>query len=67
MARDTFSMIDPDDLMAALEDDDNDGFCLDCGAQQGGCEPDARKYECECCGEFKVYGAQELALMGALG
>lgn len=39
---------------------DNPGFCLSCGNEQGGCEPDARKYECEACGERQVYGAQEL-------
>jgi hypothetical protein len=44
---------------------DNPGFCLACGNEQDGCEPDARKYECEACGEHQVYGAQELLLMGA--
>lgn len=39
---------------------DNPGFCLACGNEQEGCEPDARKYECESCGEMKVYGAEEL-------
>lgn len=38
---------------------DNPGFCVACGAEQDGCEPDARGYECEACGEAKVYGAQE--------
>lgn len=39
---------------------DNPGFCLTCGIEQGGCEPDAREYECEACGEPTVYGAAEL-------
>lgn len=39
---------------------DNPGFCLACGNEQGGCEPDAREYECEACGEKQVYGAAEL-------
>lgn len=43
---------------------DQDGFCLACGNIQDGVEPDARKYTCECCGAPKVYGAEELALMG---
>ena len=30
----------------------------------GPVEPDARKYECDCCGEPKVYGAEELIMMG---
>lgn len=46
---------------------DNPGFCLACGEEVEGVEPDARKYECECecCGEKKVYGAEELLLMVA--
>ena len=39
---------------------DNPGFCIACGAEVEGVEPDARRYECECCGERKVYGAEEL-------
>lgn len=27
-----------------------------------GCEPDARRYECEECGERGVYGTEELLL-----
>ena len=41
---------------------DNPGFCLVCGNEQGGCEPDAREYECEACGANQVYGADELML-----
>lgn len=43
---------------------ENPGFCLACGNQQDGCEPDAREYKCEDCGERQVYGAQEVLLMG---
>jgi hypothetical protein len=39
---------------------DDPGFCLACGAEVYGVEPDARRYECESCGERQVYGAQEL-------
>ena len=39
---------------------DNPGFCLKCGLEADGCEPDARKYECEACGEMAVYGAELL-------
>lgn len=42
---------------------DNPGFCLDCGAEVDGVEPDARDYECECCGAFRVYGAEELLMV----
>ena len=40
------------------------GFCLACGETQYGVEPDARQYWCESCGARKVYGAEELGLMG---
>lgn len=40
------------------------GGCLSCGELAYGVEPDARKYECEVCGEHSVYGAEELLLMG---
>ena len=43
---------------------DSPGFCLACGADAYGVEPDARKYECEACGAPKVYGLEELLLMG---
>lgn len=40
------------------------GWCLACGAEKDGCEPDARKYECDECGLRHVYGAEELVIMG---
>lgn len=42
---------------------DNPGFCLACGNEREGCEPDARNYECESCGEKKVFGAAEIVMM----
>ena len=64
----TIAMIDPDELLAACEDDlGNWGFCTACGEQQGGCEPDARRYECEACGAKAIYGAEELLVMGYAG
>lgn len=44
---------------------DNPGFCLACGEEADGCEPDAQKYECEYCGEREVYGASEVLMMEA--
>ena len=41
---------------------DNPGFCLACGEEAGSVEPDARDYECEFCGKYQVYGAEELLL-----
>ena len=55
-----------DRIMDALERQmttlDDPGFCLACGNEQGGCEPDARHYKCEACGENQVWGAEELLL-----
>lgn len=39
---------------------DNPGFCKACGHEQKGCEPDARNYTCDSCGENQVFGAEEL-------
>jgi predicted RNA-binding Zn-ribbon protein involved in translation (DUF1610 family) len=41
---------------------DNPGFCISCGEDAEGVEPDAREYVCEHCGEKAVYGADELLL-----
>jgi hypothetical protein len=55
-----------DQIVAAVQADDNRGFCLACGAEAFGVEPDARRYTCESCGEPEVYGAEELLIRGAL-
>jgi len=56
-----------DRIMEAVEDASyslsNPGFCLSCGEDVEGVEPDAREYECEICGEHQVYGAIELLMM----
>lgn len=44
---------------------DSPGICLACGADADGVEPDARRYECEACGENAVYGGEELVIMVA--
>ena len=49
------------DLMLAIEL--SNGFCLACGAENEGIEPDASKYTCTSCEAPKVYGAEELLLM----
>ena len=50
-------------LVMALSGD-NQGFCLACAHEQDGVEPDAQRCTCEACGAPKVYGAEEIALMG---
>lgn len=46
--------------------EDHMGLCIACGAERDCCEPDARNYECEVCGEKKVFGAEELLMMGKI-
>ncbi len=56
-----------DRIMSMAEADDNEGICLACGEDASGVEPDARKYECESCGEPRVYGAMALLDIRLLG
>lgn len=51
-------------IAEAIESDLDIGFCLTCGHEQSGCEPDARNYKCEGCGEEEVFGAAEILIMG---
>lgn len=62
-ARPARPRLDLSAVMEAAARDDCTGFCLACGHEQCGCEPDARRYQCEACGERKVYGAEEILLM----
>ena len=41
---------------------DNPGFCIVCGVDAEGCEPDMRRGKCEACGKRAVFGADELLL-----
>jgi len=56
----------PERIMAVAEDAQlglaDPGFCIACGVDVYGVEPDARRYECEACGEKAVFGAEELAM-----
>lgn len=51
-------------LENVMKGDNSEGWCLACGKPAQGVEPDARKYKCACCKADKVYGAEELLLMG---
>jgi predicted RNA-binding Zn-ribbon protein involved in translation (DUF1610 family) len=55
--------IDIDRVIRAATDDEDTGFCIACGEEVSGVEPDAREYECESCGEHQVFGAEELLIM----
>lgn len=54
-------------IMAAVERRheglEDPGFCLSCGEEAEGVEPDARGYKCEACGEPSVYGDEDLLIM----
>ena len=58
-----------DELIVALKENtstlSNWGFCLSCGNQQDGCEPDARNYPCDECNTYQVFSAEEILMMGA--
>jgi len=42
------------------------GFCIACGDEAYGVEPDARQYQCESCGARAVYGVEELLIRGVI-
>ena len=59
-------MLNMERVMEAVQESwvscSNPGFCLKCGYEQDGCEPDAEGYECESCGEHAVMGAENCLL-----
>jgi hypothetical protein len=56
--------ITTDDYMDMCSD--HGGYCLACGMDAYGIEPDARNYKCEECGKTEVFGIEELLLMGEI-
>jgi hypothetical protein len=48
----------------AMFDHNGEGMCLACGEEPDYADPDTRKATCEFCGKPKVYGLQELLMMG---
>ena len=54
------SKITIDAVIEAMSSDGNLGFCLECGAEASGVEPDARNYKCDACGQMQVFGAEEI-------
>ena len=58
----TVPKLDLDRIIAACESGDDVGFCIACGEETYGVEPDMRRGVCESCGEKKVFGAQELII-----
>ena len=56
--------LDADRVIESAQSDDGTGFCLECGEERDGCEPDARNYECYACGKMRIFGAEEILMMG---
>lgn len=58
--------ITPERVYTAMEEQmygtANPGFCLACGEDHDGCEPDAEGYHCDCCGADQVMGAEAFFL-----
>ena len=46
-------------LVAVLENDEYLAWCLACGNEFNGYEPDVRNANCESCGEHAVFAAYE--------
>jgi hypothetical protein len=53
-----------EDVQKVMVTDSNEGFCLFCGAEAYGVEPDTEKHVCDVCGKPGVYGAEQLMLLG---
>jgi hypothetical protein len=52
-------------VMRAIKADNGSGFCLGCGKKASSfVEPDAHHYPCSSCKAPKVFGAEQLLLMG---
>lgn len=56
------ALIDIERVIEAVQEDDGRGFCIACGEDAYGVEPDARNYTCESCGASQVFGAEELLI-----
>lgn len=52
--------------VSEIHSDEDLGFCVRCGSEAYGVEPDARGYECENCGTKGIYGLEELMINGYL-
>lgn len=50
-------------LLAAIEADSYLGFCLHCGAEVYGVEPDAKEYECDVCKKCECLRCRENLLI----
>lgn len=49
-------------ISEVIESEEMIGFCLACGFEQHGVEPDAEGYACESCGAHEVWGAEQILI-----
>lgn len=65
--RNTEPAVHPDITFERLErailSSDELGFCINCGSETDGVEPDAEQYRCSECSTNGVYGADQLILL----
>lgn len=69
MAKKTVKITSKQIRMGTLEQmsEQSMGYCPICRAWTTGCcEPDARQYPCDKCGEKSVFGAEEAVMLGFL-
>lgn len=59
MARPTLA-----EVIKAIQSDNYIGFCRACAEEHSNCEPDTQREKCRSCGNFEVYGAEQLLIMG---
>lgn len=55
-------MLNLDRVMEVVKNDEDIGFCITCGEEYIGVEPDRRKMYCVKCRTKTVYGAEEILL-----
>ena len=56
--------LDLDLIMDSIDNDEQTGYCISCGAEHSSCEPDMEKGCCEQCGQHTVFGAEQILLLG---
>lgn len=56
-------ILDIEEIQEMAMSDEYYGYCIYCGYEQYGCEPDARMYTCEDCGKNGVCGAAEILMV----
>jgi len=50
-------------IIEAIAEDNCIGFCLTCGDEAEGVEPDREKMKCLTCGNYTVYGCETILIM----